>query len=307
MKGVLRRSFVRGRGAAPRPPVCLDPGCTFMRRMWRQAKWWNGSICFQGHSYCAPQCFERAASLCFAGFCTPALLELPVRHRVPLGLLMLERGQLTNHQLRLALEAQKTNGRGRIGEWLETLGFVTEPQVTAALAVQWACPVFASSSIPDMKAARLLPHRLLFSFRMCPVQFVEQTRTMYVSFSERVDYGALYAIEQMLECRTEPGLVGGRVMDRFLEQLVDERGPGDLLFEGWRDPADMARITCGYVLKFGAEEVRVVRFGSYIWARLKAGRDAANLLFGLPTIASAACDTPFTSYASAKVSAAAGR
>jgi len=158
-----------------------------------------------------------------------------------------------------------------------------------------------------MKAARLLPRRLLFSFRMCPVQFVEQTRTMYVSFSERVDYGALYAIEQVLECRTEAGLVGGRVMDRFLEQLVGERGPGDLLFEGWRDPADMARITCGYVLKFGAEEVRVVRFGSYIWARLKAGRDAANLLFGLPTIASAACDTPFTSYASAKVSAAAGR
>jgi len=221
-----------------------------------------------------------------ARLCAPAAPELPVEHRIPLGLLMLGRGQLTNRQLRLALEAQQTNGRGRIGEWLETLGFATEPQITSALGVQWACPVFASSSILDRGAARMLPYRLLSSLRMCPVQFVERSRTMYVSFSERVDYAALYAIEQMLECRTEPGLVGARVMDDFLEQLAGQRGPGDLLFESWRDPADMARITCGYVLKFGAEEVRIVGFGGYIWARLQAGKDAANLLFRLPAGAS---------------------
>jgi hypothetical protein len=264
----------------------LEPGCTFTRRIWRRAQWWNGRIRLHGQPYCASECFEHAAGRRFARLCAPAPPELPVQHRIPLGLLMLARGQLTNHQLHLALEAQKRSGRGRIGEWLETFGFASEPQITSALGVQWACPVFASSAMLDLAAARMLPYRLLASFRMCPVQFVERSRTMYVSFGEGVDHAALYAIEQMLECRTEPGLVGARVLDDFLEQLAGQRGAGDLLFESWRDPTDMARITCGYVRKFGAQDVRIVGLGSYIWARLQAGKDAVNLLFRLPAVAS---------------------
>ena len=44
----------------------------------------------------------------------------------------------------------------------------------------------------------------------------------------------------------------------------------------------MARITCSYVLKLGAEEVRAVACGHYIWVRLCAGRDIANLIFRRP-------------------------
>ena len=295
-----------------RPLICRQSDCTFMRRMWRRSRWWNGSIRLHGQSYCSPQCFEQSARLRFAECCAPVQPQLRVQHRIPLGLLMLSRGQLTSHQLRLALDAQQTNGRGRIGEWLETLGFATEPQITSALGIQWACPVFASSATLDVRAARMLPYRLLSGFRICPVQFVERRRTLYVSFSERIDYAVLYAIEQMLECRTEPGMVAARAMDGFLEQLADTRGPGDLLFESWRDPADMARITCGYVLKFGAEDVRIVGCGPNIWVRLLAGKDCADLLFRLPAAAlrepgENAKANSFQHLPSAKVTSSAGR
>ena len=287
MKSWLRRAGRLGKElrTGTCPLACLEPGCTLMRRLCCR---WNGRIRLHGQPYCAPQCFEHAARQRFAKLCAPTPPRLPASHRIPLGLLLLSRGQLSEQQLHRALKAQKVNGQGRIGEWLETLGLAAEAQITAALGVQWACPVFASSSILDLQAARLLPYRLLASFRMCPVQFVERSRTMYVSFSERVDYGALEAIEQMLECKAEPGLVGSRLMDHFLEQLAERRGPGDLWFESQPDPADMARITSGYAQKFGAEDVRIVRFGSYIWARLAAGQDAASLLFGL-----AAAEAPF--------------
>ena len=71
-------------------------------------------------------------------------------------------------------------------------------------------------------------------------------------------------------------------IDEALEKLAGERGAGDLLFEGWREAAEMAKITCGYVVKFGARDVRIVGCKDYIWARLLAKADAAHLLFRRP-------------------------
>jgi hypothetical protein len=207
----------------------------------------------------------------------------PVRHRVPLGLLMISRGQLTNQQLRSALEEQRSNRRQRLGEWLEQLGYATEEQVTAALAHQWACPVLASKAICDPNCLRLLPYHLLEASRILPVQFVPSTRMFHLAFCDGIDYSALYAIEQMLDCRTRPCLATRSAVGQALQLIGHERHSGELLFEGWRDAAEMARITCGYVLKLGAEAVRLVSCAGFIWARLSTGPDVSNLLFHRPS------------------------
>ena len=198
---------------------------------------------------------------------------------------MLSRGQLTRQQLRVALEAQQGGAHQRIGEWLAKLGFVTEQQVTAALGLQWACPVLTWKTPRDSGCERLLPYRLLERFRMLPVQFVAATRTFCVAFCDGIDYTALYAVEQMLDCRTEPCLISRSVMDRELERLGHEARAGDLLFESWRDPAAMAQVTCGYALKLGAAQVRIVGCGEYIWVRLDSDREATTLLFRHPSAA----------------------
>jgi len=260
-------------------PYCGEPGCTVTRRLWRRVRWWNASIRLQGTRYCAPQCFENAMCQCLGRILTAAVPAMAVRHRIPLGLLLLSRGQLTNPQLRSALEAQKQSGRHRLGEWLERMGYATEQQITAALGAQWACPVLTSAVNPELRALRLLPFRWIETFRMLPLQFVPATRMLYLAFSDGIDYPALYAVEQMLDCRTEACLISGRAMDRALDCCSRQRGPGDLLFEGWRDAGEMARITCGYVLKLGAEEVRAVACAGHVWVRLCSGRDVAHLLF----------------------------
>lgn len=263
-------------------PRCGERECSLARRTWRRIRWWNARIRLHGCWYCAPQCFENAARQCFFRVSAVVVPPARVQHRIPIGLLMLSRGQLTNRQLRSALEAQQASGRHRIGEWMEKLGFATEQQVTAALGLQWACPVLAPGANRDAGCARLLPHRLLERFRMLPVQFVAATRVFHLAFSDGIDYPALYAIEQMLDCRTEPCLVSRSTMDQALERMGHEPRSGDMLFESWRDPAEMARITCGYVLKLGAEDVRIVGCGEYIWVRLEAGREVINLLFQHP-------------------------
>lgn len=258
---------------------CGEPGCNLPRRLWRRIWWWNGAIGLQGLRYCAPQCFEQALQTSFLRASRTGAAQQPVQHRIPLGLLMLSRGQLTNQQLRSALDAQRESGRYRLGEWLERLGFATEQQVTAALGAQWSCPVLTTRVQLDPDCVRLLPYRLLEQFRMLPLQFVSRTRTFYLAFSDGIDYRALHAIEQILECHTDPCLIGPSQWEEAMEAVVRDRGLGDFLFEGWRDASEMARITCSYVLKLGADDVRVAGFEGYIWARLAAGRDFINLLF----------------------------
>ena len=188
-------------------PHCGEMGCTLSRRLWRRARWWNAAIRLEGTRYCAPQCFENAMRQRLARISTTAPPVVSVRHRIPLGLLLLSRGQLTNPQLRSALEAQKESGQHRLGEWLGKLGYATEQQVTAALGVQWACPVLTAAVTPDLRFLRMLPFRWLEAFRMLPLQFVPTTRMFYLAFSEGIDYPALRAVEQMLSCRTEACLI----------------------------------------------------------------------------------------------------
>jgi hypothetical protein len=275
-------------------PDCGEEDCSFRRRLWRRLHWGKGTIRLQEARYCAPQCFERALQQSLFRLTTATNEVRPVQHRIPLGLLMLSRGQLTNQQLRSALEAQNASGR-RLGECLERLGFATEQQVTAALGLQWACPVLMPRDNPDWACTRLLPYRLLEHFRMLPVQFVAATHTFYLAFCDGIQYHALYAIEQMLDCRTEACLISSSAMERALERIGHEPRAGDFLFEGWRQAPEMARITCSYVLKLGAREVRVASCGGLIWVRLRAGRDVAHLLFRQPV---AIIDSPAPTYES---------
>jgi hypothetical protein len=278
-------TLLRGPCEAAVPP-CGDVECSLSRRLWRRFRWRHGTIHLHDSAYCAPSCFESAARRQFARLCATSVSAPPVRHRVPLGLLMISRGQLTNQQLRSALEAQRANGLHRLGEWLEKLGFAGEQQITAALAQQWACPMLAPQAGFDPHCAGLLPFHLLETSRILPVQFVPSQRIFHLAFCDGIDYSALYGIEQMLDCRTQACLATRSFVARALQLMGQKRRLGELLFEGGRDASEMARITCGYVLKLGAEAVRVVGCGSFIWARLSTGLDVANLLFRRPAVSS---------------------
>ena len=269
----------RWRGIFPR---CADRCCSRTRTLWRRFLGREG-IYLQHAWYCSPQCLEIAARQLFARASVNLAPSTVMPHRVPLGLLLLSRGQLTNSQLRSALAAQRAQGSGAIGYWVEKLGFASEHQVTAALGLQWACPVLPPFAADDSNCSHLVPLRLLQRFRMLPVHFSPSTRALYVAFSERIDYTALHTIGQMLDCRAEACLLNRSAMERVLEQLAEVHRPSDFLFDGGRQVEEMARVTCGYALKLGAKEARILTCGEYVWARLVTAADATHLLFPRPT------------------------
>ncbi len=181
-----------------------------------------------------------------------------------------------------AVEAMR-NGAcdyGKIGEWFEKLGFATEQDVTTALALQWGCPVVSSFDPSTVDSCGSIPLPILEAFQMLPINYAASNNTLYLAFGERVDHAALYAIETILDCRTQPCVANRRRIALQLESMRQLSHPGDVKFVT-RDLNEMARITSSYVSRLSPEEVRLSRIGPFLWLRLTANSTATNLLFCL--------------------------
>jgi len=196
-----------------------------------------------------------------------------------------------------AVEAMR-NGAcdyGKIGDWIEKLGFATEREVTTALALQWGCPVASSFDPATIHSPGSIPLPILEAFQMLPLNYAASTSTLYLAFGERVDHAALYAIEKILDCRTQPCVAGRKSIARQLESMRQLPRPSDVEFGPMNDLAEMARIAASYTARLTPEAVRLSRIGRFIWLRLDArshvrfGVDSrpraltTNLVFRLPT------------------------
>ena len=252
-------------------PRCQQPGCTGNHPFWRRMRRRRRQIVVAGLRCCLDCCFEPALADALSQV-SRAPVRATVRHRIPIGLLLVSRQQLSGAQLRTALEAQQAAGHGRIGEWLQNLGYASEAQVTAALARQWSCPVLRGETLgmPSPSAPHI-PWSLMRWLEMAPVDFVASTRTLHLAFADGPDYRVLYALEQMLDCRTEPCLVRPSILRRHFEQLAEARQESEVLFERIGDIAEFIRIIRSYAIRLGAAEVRLGGCGAHVWVRLLGG------------------------------------
>ena len=261
-------------------PPCSYCDCVHARSRWRRMCGRRQGILLQGARYCRTECLEGALTELLGQARTGSRRETIAPHRIPLGLILLSRQQLTAAQLRTALEAQRGAGRGKIGAWVQELGFASEQQVTAALARQWSCPVLRAGTMA-IATSRLpaIPMPLLEFFQMMPVELVQATGTLLMAFSEGIDYTMLYAIERMLGYRTEPCLVSPSILRKSFQTAAQRRVSSDVIFERLEDSGECAHIIGNYCAKVGAVEVRFAQCGEHLWVRLERLRqEAVNLV-----------------------------
>ena len=276
----------------PSRPPCALVSCSRPQSLWQRLRDRhrpNGTY-LQGAFYCQPQCLETALINQLGRLRVMAPPPLPP-NRIPLGLLMVARGKLTHLEVRAALEAQRRARYGKIGEWIEKLGFATEQEVTSALALQWGCPVAVSVDPSTVQSLGNIPLPILEAFQMLPLNYASASNTLYLAFGERVDHAALYAIEKILACRTQPCVAGRKSIACQLESLGQLPRPTDVEFGPMHDLAEMARIAASYTARLSPEEVRLSRIGRFIWLRLdvhpavrpRSRSITTNLVFRLAT------------------------
>ena len=201
------------------------------------------------------------------------------RHRIPIGLVLLEKKWVTHEQLKKGLNEQRSGATGRIGKWLMDNCGLEEARLTQALSIQWNCPVFSLDNAPAFPAVLPVPRFFLESFRFFPLRRAG-TGALYIAFEDHIDHSVTLAIERITGYTAEAGLVNGsgferehraRLGGRFLPtRIIEAAGMNSLL-----------QALTSLIEKAKPVETRVVRMHDFYWLRLwkegvRAGADAAG-------------------------------
>jgi hypothetical protein len=188
------------------------------------------------------------------------------RHRIPLGLVMLEQGWLTQKQLRQALDAQRSAGAGRLGNWLVRLEGVSEGLVTRALGLQWSCPVLTLDFHDAEALTWVMPRLFVDAFGALPLR-VAAARLLYLGFEDRLDTVLALALERMTGLRVESGLVRGSEFAPAHSRMLKASFPRAELIEASSEPA-MVRALAQAIERIRPVESRLVRVHDCLWLRM---------------------------------------
>lgn len=244
--------------------TCANPGCgSGWLHLWRSR---SAPVFEQGWN-CSPECtrarVEEAVRRELDGRVSA---QEGHRHRIPLGLVMLEQGWITSVQLREALGAQKAAGGGRLGNWLVRHQGVSEQLVTRALGLQWSCPVLPAEFHDAESLAALVPRLFVDAFGALPLR-VAAGKLIYMGFEDRLDSVLALAVERMTGLRVECGLVQGTHFRLAHTRALNASYPPAQLIEAGSEPA-VVRALATAVERARPVESRLTRVHDCLWLRM---------------------------------------
>ncbi|HEY2466646.1 MAG TPA: hypothetical protein VGI45_02240 [Terracidiphilus sp.] len=193
------------------------------------------------------------------------------RHRIPLGLVMLEQGWITGAQLRKALDSQKQAGKGRLGEWLILQHAADELTVTRALGLQWSCPVLFPDSSVGVGIAAVMPRLFIDAFGALPLRVVA-SKLLYLGFEQGLDPVFALAVERMTGLRVESSIVPSSVFRTYQETALNWKFPPAQLGEAVSIPA-AAHMFARAIERVQPIASSLVRVHSCLWLRMKLSSD----------------------------------
>jgi Type II secretion system (T2SS), protein E, N-terminal domain len=243
--------------------TCANPRCSYgWFRPWRS----RSAPFFEAGWCCSQACTASQIEAAIRReMDAPARAREAHRHRIPLGLAMLEQGWITQKVLRAALESQRAAGCGRLGHWLVRLQAASEEQVTRALGLQWGCPVLEIEPYRPEDLTALLPRLLVDAYGALPLR-VAAGKILYLGFEDRIDPALALGIERMTGLRVEGGLVKESHFRPAHARLLEARFPHLELIEAASESA-LAAALVRSVEKARPVESRLVRVHDCLWLR----------------------------------------
>ena len=244
--------------------TCANPECgSGWLKLWRS----RAAPVFEGGWCCSPSCMKvRVESALRRELDARTMAQENHRHRIPLGLAMLEQGWIDGVQLRRALEAQRAAGGGRLGQWLVRHEGVSEQLVTRALGLQWSCPVLGVEFHDAEGLTALVPRLFVDAFGALPLR-VAAARILYLGFEDRLDPVLALGVERMSGLRVESGLVQGSLFRAAHTRMLGARYPQVELIEASSDGV-LASAFVKALERARPVASRLVRVHDCFWLRM---------------------------------------
>jgi len=112
-----------------------------------------------------------------------------------------------------------------------------------------------------------------------PIPNAGAAEKLLIGFLDRVDYGLLYAVEQVTGGATKPCFLTPTDHRSYMASLI--YAGNELSHHGAMTPQEMTRIVCQQGARVDANVLAVARCGDSVWARLTGRNEPADLLFRL--------------------------
>lgn len=250
---------------------------------------------FEGHWGCSGRCVLGLVEAAVGRELRDAVNhDMPSqhRHRVPLGLMMLSQGWITQAQLQKALSAQRENGTGRIGDWLKSECGLSAAQIMRGVSMQWGCPVLCVEGFSPDLMALVLPKIFVERLGVLPLR-VAGSRILYLGFSERLDASTALATEQMAQLKVESGVVDADQFEAARSKLLACDG-AELKVETTRDKDSMATRITAILEQKRPIESRLVRLHEYYWLRMWLEHGSISKVGTLPSTGEDVLDYVFS-------------
>jgi hypothetical protein len=248
---------------------CANSGC---RSGWIHLFRKRSIPVFEGGWTCSPQCTEavlRVAIRRELGGRSPA--HDTHRHRIPLGLLMMEQGWITSRQLREAIEAQKAAGTGRLGDWLVLQHATDEATVTRALGLQWSCPVLPADSTGSANLTALMPRLFLDASGALPLR-IAADKLLYLGFEQSPDPVLTLAVGRMSGMRVESAIVPSSLFHKAQRKMLAAEFPAVQLAEAVSESA-AAHLLGRSIERLQPVNAHLIRVHDCLWLRMWLARD----------------------------------
>jgi hypothetical protein len=188
------------------------------------------------------------------------------RHRVPLGLILLAKGWITQSQLRHALDAQQRAGVHPLGQWLIEECGIPQQHIARGLGMQWGCPVLTMEGFDPETMVLAMPKLLIEALGIVPIR-IARDRVLYLGCVGQPDPAAALAIERMSGLKVVSGLIDS-AQQKSAQQRLSVCACVDAAFEHAPDFESMSRRIASTLVTAQPRASCLVRVHQFFWLRM---------------------------------------
>ncbi len=272
---------------------CHRKGCTRIRSEFSLFMSRHQPPRFEGYTFCGEACLRDHvdSEMVDRWYRLQQARSHPIR-RPKLGTILLQTAFITPDQLDLAIKMQRLNQEGRLGEWLQRLGFIEERQITLALSKQYALPaIHLAVAEAKADAARMIPGKVARCARLVPLGLDEEKNSLCVAVSAPVDFNALEAIRRMVGRSLITYIGDQSAILAVLERLYEHGELEMKSAQAYTTQAELLEI-CKTIISSAliqrADNIQMELAEEFLWARLDfTGRSAQQVYHRTPAASDA--------------------
>ncbi|SEF63057.1 Type II secretion system (T2SS), protein E, N-terminal domain [Bryocella elongata] len=233
-------------------------------------------ITLEGKWYCSYRCVASAVEELIIRLLGSSSRRNGNSPRMPLGLMLVSRGYITEMDLKRANEELRRKG-GELGEILVQMGVISERQILSTRASQWGCPLFTPTAESQHVSVKL-PPTLLRRSGMVPLHYSATGKKLLMGFVDSIEYGALYAMEQVLGCKTHPCFITRAELDALMALHEERAATQEICFDDLVGTTEMTRVLCNQGIAISADQLSITRSRGYVWGRFTAANRSLDVL-----------------------------